>query len=115
MIRPGRGSVAPVSSFELDPVSTKPFAVSPSVPGHGNVEAARLTQVDLQAFATKSNATLDPAAVGVGVGPVAVGVGVLVGPPGVAVGPETLISIHQGLLPCAPRPNRAPLAFLNIQ
>ena len=56
---------------------------------------------------------------GVAVGPaVFVGVaevGVLLGPPGVTVGPEILTSTHQGLFACAPMPNNAPLAFLNIQ
>ena len=46
---------------------------------------------------------------------VLLGVGELAGLPGVAEGPDTLISIHHGLFPCAPMPKSAPLAFWNIQ
>src|SRR5258706_11461066 len=109
---PGRVSVAPVSSLGLVTINTKPLT-SPSMPGHFS-GPARLYQVPLQALAAKSYAV--PAA-GVAVGPpgVFVGAGVAVGPPGVTVGPATLISTHQGLLPCGPISNNAPLAFLNIQ
>ena len=57
-----------------------------------------------------------PVNVGVGLGgvpvTVAVGVGVWDGVTDVLV---TLISTHQGLLASEPIPNKAPLAFLNIQ
>lgn len=52
--------------------------------------------------------------VGLGGVPVAVAVAVEVFV-GVTDVPETLISTHQGLLANAPIPNKAPLAFLNIQ
>src|SRR5258706_795242 len=112
VMRPGRESIAPVSSLGLLTFNTKPLA-SPSVPGQASLPAA-LYQVPSQALAAKSYAV--PAA-GVAVGPpdVFVGAGVADGPPGVTVGPATLISTHQGLLPCVPSPNKSPLAFLNIQ
>src|SRR5574339_788424 len=104
---PGRVSVAPVSSFGLLTLSTKPFG-SPSVPGHCVSFPAPVYHVAAQALEAKSYAV---PADGVTVGPP----GVTVGPPGVTVGPETRISTHQGLLPCGPMPNSAPFAFLNIQ
>ena len=57
-----------------------------------------------------------PVKVGVGLGgvPVTVTVGVGVWD-GVTDVPVTLISTHQGLLASEPIPNKAPLAFLNIQ
>ena len=97
VIKPGRGSIVPFSSFELFVINTKPLA-SPSVPGQGRVvELAALNQYAVHAFATKSNPVL---AMGVAGAAGAIGVGVYVGgrvAVAVEVGMGVLVAVTVGV------------------